>query len=150
MLEKSPPMPVDFSLFKCVFSSVVSDSYRLSDTDALELLQPLSQCFLQCFLSGPQCCQHVLLGCLGTVRFLRACAARKTRVSLGQSSSGTGTTRVRARLESLSFEPRNCGGVLRLERAPAMPRRMFTGKRMERFDKVTEFVVCASLKEGAD
>lgn len=41
--------------------------YRFSDADALEFLYSLSERLLQCFLSGPQSRQHVLLSGLGAV-----------------------------------------------------------------------------------
>lgn len=48
-------------------------AHSFSEAEFLELLQPLAERFLQSFLPGLQGGQHVLLGGLGAIRFLRTC-----------------------------------------------------------------------------
>ena len=61
-------------------------THRFSEAEFLQLLQPLAQCFLQSFLPGFQGRQHVFLGRLRAIWFLRTC--QLTAGLPGQSTKG--------------------------------------------------------------
>lgn len=61
-------------------------THCFSEAEFLQLFQPLAQCFLQSFLPGFQGRQHVFLGRLRAIRFLRTC--QLTAGLLGQLTKG--------------------------------------------------------------
>ena len=61
-------------------------THCFSEAEFLQLFQPLAQCFLQSFLPGFQGRQHVFLGWLRAIRFLRTC--QLTAGLLGQLTKG--------------------------------------------------------------